>query len=62
MARAEALLPHPAAVGIQIDLSRGEPWSGDEIRWPTRARSQVMAAGLSPVAFSFLGQSNTYRR
>ena len=58
MARAEALLPHPAAAEIPIDripmdLSRGEPWSDHQTDHPTGDRFEVMAAGLSPVAFSF---------
>jgi hypothetical protein len=62
MARAEALLPHPAAARIPIGLSKGEPWSDHQTEHPNRARFEVMAAGLSPVAFFFTGQSNTNRR
>jgi hypothetical protein len=57
MARAEALLPHPAAGGIPIDLSRGEPRSDHQTDHPTGDRFEVMAAGLSPVAFFFSGQT-----
>jgi hypothetical protein len=67
MARAEALLPHPAAAAIPIvgfpvdripmDLSRGEPWSDHQTDHPTGDRFEVMAAGLSPVAFFFSGQT-----
>jgi hypothetical protein len=67
MARAEALLPHPAAAAIlrdavPIDLSRGEPWSDHQTEHPNRVRFEVMAAGFSPVAFFFTEQSNTNRR
>jgi len=72
MARAEALLPHPAAAaipivaipmdGLPMDLSRGEPWSDHQTDDPKRVRYEVMAAGLSPVAFFFLRQSNINRR
>jgi hypothetical protein len=62
MARAEALLPHPAAVGIPIDLSRGEPRSDHQTDDLKRVRYEVMAAGLSPVALFFFRQSNINRR
>jgi hypothetical protein len=59
MARAEALLPHPAAALLGVKASRGpitRPIT------PTGDRLQVMAAGLSPVAFFFSEQANTNRR
>ena len=64
MARAEALLPHPAAARIPIgripkDLSRGEPWSDHQTDHPTGDRFEVMAAGLSPVAFFFSETNRT---
>jgi hypothetical protein len=60
MARAEALLPHPAAAPRGSKASRGPittpitPTTGD--------RFEVMAAGLSPVAFFISQQTNTSRR
>ncbi len=62
MARAEALLPHPAAARIPIDLSKGEPWSDHQTEHPNRVRFEVMAAGFRLLPFFFTEQSNINRR
>lgn len=54
MARAEALLPHPAAEPIQIRHRRAVVRTEDPAP-SQRAGGAFMAAGISPVAFFFAG-------
>jgi hypothetical protein len=72
MARAEALLPHPAAAAISIvavpmdripkDLSKGEPWSDHKTDHPSGTGSRSWQQVFRLLPFSFPDKPNINRR